>query len=307
MDRRAPLDTDLERVLDGLPDVPDWHALSVESAWELEDELFGATRTTEVAYTRDIEVEGPHGPVPMRAVRPTVDGTLPTVVVYHGGLWALGSLDSIEDICREIATRTPAVVLAVDYRLAPEHPFPTGLDDCIAAYAWARENAVAFGGDRTRVSVAGTSAGANLATGVARFCRDGEIPTPDRQTLLYPMVDDDFSRDSYAENESGPLLSREAVERSWERYLRSSVDRANPYVAPLRGDQAGLPTTTVVTAGHDPLRDEGIAYAEAMADEGVDVTHHHRPSMCHGFLSLTGEVKAAAESMDTVTEAFRES
>ncbi|PSP38017.1 alpha/beta hydrolase [Halobacteriales archaeon QH_7_65_31] len=285
---------------------PPPHALSVESARELEDELFGATRTTEVAYTRDIEIEGPHGPVPMRAVRPTVDGTLPMVVVYHGGLWALGSLDSIEDSCREIATRTPAVVLAVDYRLAPEHPFPTGLDDCIAAYAWARENAVAFGGDRTRVSVAGTSAGANLATGVARFCRDGEIPTPDRQTLLYPMVDDDFSRDSYAENESGPLLSRDAVERFWERYLRSSVDRANPYVAPLRGDQAGLPTTTVVTAGHDPLRDEGIAYAEAMADEGVDVTHHHRPSMCHGFLSLTGEVKVADESMDAVIGGFRE-
>lgn len=299
-----PLDGDLATIVDAFAatGVPDWHTLSVESARELEDDVFAPDRETAVRYTRDIEIDGPHGSVPVRAVRPAVGGELPTVVFYHGGLWALGSLDSVEDICREIAVRTPAVVLAVDYRLVPEHPFPAGLDDCIAAYAWARDNADAFGGDRTRVSVAGTSAGANLATGVARFCRDGDIPTPDRQTLLYPMVDDDRTRESYTENESGPLLSRGAIEHFWGEYLRSPVDRANPYVAPLRGDQSELPATTVVTAGHDPLRDEGIAYAETLEAAGVETEHRHYPSMCHGFLSLTDGVGVADEAMDTVAD-----
>ncbi|MDZ7745221.1 MAG: alpha/beta hydrolase [Halobacteriales archaeon] len=299
-----PLNSDLATIVDRFEatGIPDWHTLSVESARELEDDVFAPERKTEVRYTRDIEIDGPHGTVPIRAVRPAVSGELPTIVFYHGGLWALGSLDSVEDICRELAVRTPAVVLAVDYRLAPEHPFPAGLDDSIAAYAWARDNADAFGGDRTRVSVAGTSAGANLATGVARFCRDGDIPMPDRQTLLYPMVDDDRTRDSYVENASGPLLSRDAIKHFWEVYLRSPVDRENPYVAPLRGDQSGLPTTTVVTAGHDPLRDEGVAYVTAMEEFGVEVTHRHYPSMCHGFLSLTDGVAVADEAMDAVAD-----
>ncbi|MFC7234717.1 alpha/beta hydrolase [Halosegnis marinus] len=298
-DRPDTLDPDLAAVVEAFEasGVPEWHTLDIESARRLEDDLFGADRTTPVAYTRDVAVEGPNGPVSVRAVRPEAAGELPVVVFYHGGLWALGTLDSVEDICRELADRVPAVVLAADYRLAPEHPFPAGLDDCVAAYEWAREHADAFGGDTDRVSVAGTSAGGNLAAGVARRCRDGGLPAPERQALLYPMVDDDFDRPSYRENADGPLLTRDAVEHFWGEYVRSPVDRANPYVAPLRGDASGLAPATVVTAGFDPLRDEGTAYAEALAGAGVAVDHRHYPSMCHGFLSLTDEVAVADGAM----------
>jgi acetyl esterase len=293
---REPLDPELADVVAALEatGVPEWHTLSVESARRLEDDLFGADRTTDVAYTRDVAVEGPRGEVSVRAIRPEAAGTLPTVVFYHGGLWALGTLDSVEDICRALADRVPAVVLAVDYRLAPERPFPAGLDDCVAAYAWARRNADTFGGDQERVSVAGTSAGGNLATGVARYCRDHDLSPPERQTLVYPMIDDDFDRSSYRENADGPLLTPAAVEHFWGEYVRSPVDRSNPYVAPLRGDQAGLAPATVVTAGHDPLRDEGIAYAEALDDAGVPVRHHHYPSACHGFCSTDAGVGVSA-------------
>jgi acetyl esterase len=297
MDGSDALDPELARQVAAVEGVPEWHTLSVESARRLEDDLFGADRTTPVAYTRDIAVDGPNGPIPVRAVRPEAAGELPTVVFYHGGLWALGTLDSVEDVCRDLAARVPAVVLAVDYRLAPDHPFPQGLDDCVAAYAWAREHADAFGGDPDRVHVAGTSAGGNLAAGVARYCRDIAHEPPDRQVLLYPMVDDDFTRESYREHGDGPLLTRAAVEHFWGEYVRSPVDRANPYVAPLRGAQSDLPQATVLTAGHDPLRDEGTAYANALADAGVAVDHRHYPSLCHGFLSFTDEVAVADRAM----------
>ena len=294
----ADLDPEVARVVDALSGVPEWHSVSVESARRLETDLFGADRTTTVAYTRDIAIDGPDGnEIPIRVVRPEVEGPLPTVVFYHGGLWALGTLDSAEDICRALADRTPALVVAVDYRLAPEHPFPAGLDDCVAAYAWARAHADAFGGDG-RVSVVGTSAGGNLAAGVARYCRDHDLPAPDRQALLYPMIDDEFDRESYREHGDGPLLTRGAVEHFWGEYVRSPVDRANPYVAPLRGEQDGLAPALVVTAGHDPLRDEGIAYAERLTAAGVDCEHRHYPSMCHGFLSLTGDSAVADGAMD---------
>lgn len=293
---REPLHPELSDLVAKLEatGVPEWHTVSVESARRLEDDLFGASRATEVAYTRDIAIEGRRGEIPIRAVRPDAEGTLPTVVFYHGGLWALGTLDSVEDICRALADRVPAVVLAVDYRLAPEHPFPAGLDDCIDAYAWAREHADAFGGDTERVSVAGTSAGGNLATGVSRYCRDHDLAAPTRQALVYPMVDDEFDRPSYHENADGPLLTPAAVEQFWERYVQSPVDRANPYVAPLRGEQAGLAPATVVTAGHDPLRDEGIAYADALEGDGVPVQHRHYPAACHGFCSTDTELAASA-------------
>ncbi|WP_231183294.1 alpha/beta hydrolase [Haladaptatus sp. DYF46] len=285
--------------------VPPWHALSVESARRVEDEVFTAENRAAVEFVRDLSVPGPRGEIPIRVYRPDVQDA-PVVVFYHGGGWTLGTLDSIDGVCRELANRADCVVVSVDYRLAPEHPFPAGVDDAVAALEWVAENAATFGGDPSRLGVAGTSAGGNLAAVTALYARDFDGPELSHQSLLYPVTDHAFDTESYEENGDGPLLSRADMEWFWNHYLRSPVDGENPFASPLRArDLADLPPATVVTCGHDPLRDEGIAYAERLANADVAVEHDHYPGMAHGFLSLTGDVTTADDAMDAVAESLR--
>ncbi|MFH5798678.1 alpha/beta hydrolase [Haladaptatus sp. CMAA 1911] len=285
--------------------VPPWHALSVESARRVEDEVFTADDRASVEFVRDLSIPGPRGEIPIRVYRPDVQDA-PVVVFYHGGGWTLGTLDSIDGVCRELANRTDCVVVSVDYRLAPEHPFPAGVDDAVAALEWVAENAATFGGDLERLGVAGTSAGGNLAAVTALYARDFDGPELSHQGLLYPITDHAFDTESYEENGDGPLLSRADMEWFWNHYLRSPIDGENPFASPLRArDLSDLPPATVVTCGHDPLRDEGIAYAERLADADVAVEHDHYPGMAHGFLSLTGDVTTADDAMDAVAESLR--
>ncbi|GKZ13334.1 alpha/beta hydrolase [Haladaptatus sp. T7] len=284
--------------------VPPWHALSVESARRVEDDVFTADDRAQVAFVRNLSIPGPRGKIPIRVYRPDVRDA-PVVVFYHGGGWTLGTLDSIDGVCRELANRAECVVVSVDYRLAPEHPFPAGVDDAVAALEWAADHAETFGGDPTRLGVAGTSAGGNLAAVTALYARDFGGPTLSHQSLLYPITNHAFDTDSYEENGDGPLLTRADMEWFWSHYLRSPVDGRNPFASPLRArDLSDLPPATVVTCGHDPLRDEGIAYADRLADAGVSVAHDHYPGMAHGFLSLTGDVTTADEAMDAVASSL---
>lgn len=288
--------------------VPPWHSLSVESARTVEDEAFAATDPPAVERVREFAAPGPRGPITLRTYHPEPSETRGVLVFYHGGGWTLGTLDSADGICRRLADRSGRLVVSVDYRLAPEHPFPEPLDDAVAAYEWTREHAGSLGGDEGDVVVGGTSAGGNLAAAVAlRAAADGEgmdpVPTPTGQLLLYPILAQTFDTDSYEENADGPLLSR--ADMAWFRghYLRSQVDRYSPFAAPALADDellAATPPACVVTGGFDPLRDEGTRYAARLRDLGVGVVHQHYPAMVHGFLSLAAEVDAADEAFDRV-------
>lgn len=307
------LDPDLRAVVDDIEDrgVPPWHALSVEGARRLEDELFGGDADLPVASTLDLAIDGPADPtgtaddLPLRVYRP--DGTpAPTLLFLHGGGWCLGTLDSADDLARRLCRRVGAVVVSVDYRLAPEHPFPAAVDDAVRALEWTREHAGRLGGNGV-VGVAGSSAGGNLAAAASLAAPDGEVPAV--QTLLYPIADRDFATGSYEANADGPLLTRPDMRRFWDEYLRSDLDAANPHAAPLRArdaDLADAAPAVVVTAGHDPLRDDGAAYAARLRGAGVDATRLDYAGMCHGFLSLADEVPAADAAFDELAAATRE-
>jgi acetyl esterase len=289
--------------------LPEWHALSIESARRLEDELFSPEDPPPVDHVREFGIDGPSGDgetsatLPLRTYRHEVDPPAPVCLFFHGGGWVMGTLDSADDLAREIARRSGCLVVSVDYRLAPEHPFPAAVDDARAALSWLAENAASIGGDPERIAVAGSSAGGTIAAALARWSRREGVPSLTHQLLLYPIVDPAAE----ATAPEGPLLSRTDVDWFWDEYLRSPVDRENPYAAPAAAaDLEGLPPATVLTAGFDPLGEEGSTYAERLDAAGVPVEHHHYPSLSHGFLSLAGRVDAAADAMEAATDRLDE-
>jgi acetyl esterase len=307
----TPLDPALAEVVEAFADeaVPPWSSLGVESARRLEAELFSAGSGPEMALVREFAVPGAGGEVPLRLYRsPNVERPAPALVFAHGGGWTLGTLDSADDICRELAARVGCVVVSVDYRLAPEHPFPAPLEDVRSAAAWVREHADSFGVDASRVGLAGTSAGGNLAAATALYtATEGADPFA-CQVLLYPITDCAFDTPSYRSHADGPLLTREDMRWFWTQYRRSPADAYHPLASVLRASESMLDCGTpavVATGGHDPLRDEGRAYAERL-DEHVDVAAHDFPGLAHGFCSLTDDVPAADDAFDAVAASVRE-
>jgi acetyl esterase len=300
----ADLDPEVAAAVESIAEegYPLWAPLSVESARAVEDELFSAGSGPETPRVREFGIDGPGGDLPVRTYRPTeatrADGRPPTTVFYHGGGFALGTLDSADDLCRELAHRTGSLVCSVDYRRAPEHPFPAAVADAVAALQWASEHAAAVGGDPERPIVAGTSAGGNLAAATALWARENG-PELGGQALLYPMLD---PPDADATGEA-PLLSVADVRWFWDLYLRSPLDRYNPLAVPARADPAGVAPAVVVTAG-DVLREEGRAYADRLDRAGVAVEALDYPGMAHGFCSLTDDASAADAAMDDVAAAI---
>ena len=212
----------------------------------------------------------------------------PLTVYFHGGGWVIGTLDTHDGTCRALANASKAAVLSVDYRLAPEHPFPVPLNDCYDATLWAAANAASLGVDGTKLAVAGDSAGGNLAAAVALMVRDRGGPTLAHQLLIYPVTDADFERPSYGANGGGEYyLSTIGMQWFWRHY----VGDVDPRSLPLAGvihypSHIGLPSATVITAEYDPLRDEGDAYAAKLSAAGVEVDAMCAPGMIHGFFSL---------------------
>ncbi len=213
-------------------------------------------------------------------------GALPVTMWFHGGGWVVGNVETNDATCRALANESGSIVVSVDYRLAPEHRFPIPFDDCYAATCWAAESAASFGGDPSRLAVAGGSAGGNLAAAVALRARDEGGPKLAQQTLVYPVTDRDFERPSYVANGDGYGLDLDTMVYFWDCYLSSEADALNPYVTPmLAEDLSGLPPAYVLTAEYDPLRDEGEEYAERLRAAGVPTTATRYDGMIHGFFN----------------------
>lgn len=261
---------------------------------------------TAIAETQNFAIEGPDEPIPVRAHLPGDDGPYPVVVYYHGGGFYWGSIETHDNVCRAVCERSESLVLSVDYRLAPENPFPSALHDAYAALEWAASCTGALSGDPHRLAVMGDSAGGTLAAGVSLLARDKPAsPEIDRQVLIYPTLDPGQRSEypSHREND-WPYVSPTPdgqVSPIKRYYLSEEVHRGNIYSAPLlANDLSGLPPATILTAGFDTLRDEGFEYAKRLQDAGVETRLENYPAMNHGFVNLLGLVDRAHDSIDVI-------
>jgi acetyl esterase len=312
--------------LDGQELAPDIQMLLALARWQGEASLVEG-RTVEQAREENREgarvVSGP--PRPMARVEgmaiPGPGGAMqarlyvalgapqppqPLLVYYHGGGWVVGDLDTHDGLCRFLAEYSGCRVLSVDYRLAPEHPFPAPVEDAVAAFSWAHENAAELGADPDRIAVGGDSAGGNLSTALCLQLRDSGGPLPAMQLLLYPVTDvvgGQRSRDTFGE---GFLLTRDDMEWFESHYIPDGIDDDEPRASMMRAeDVSGLPAAYVVTAGFDPLRDEGELYAARMREAGAQVVLQRHAGLIHGFANLTPICPSARTAMLEVAGALR--
>ncbi len=255
-----------------------------------------------VAATRDLRFGG----VPVRLYEGIGATPGPCLLYFHGGGWVLGDLDSHDAVCRRLANGGACRVVAVDYRLAPEHPFPAAVEDAEAAYAGLIEAADAMGVDPANIAVGGDSAGANLAAVLTLSARTKAWPPPCFQLLFYPVVDLAQERPSYMRNVDGLPLTADSMRWFAMQYL-SGADPADWRISPIAADLAGLPPAFLLTAGYDPLCDEGFAYAKALDAAGVLTTHLHMPNQIHGFLTMGRVIRAANAALDTAGSVLRQS
>jgi len=254
---------------------------------------------------REVSLQAPVGAIAARLYRPPgLASNAPALVFFHGGGFVLGSLDSHDAPCRWLALNAGCVIISVDYRLAPEHRFPAGLEDAIAAFRTVATRAAEFGIDSARIAVGGDSAGGNLATVIAQQIR-GEAIVPCFQLLFYPTTDATLSSASINTFASGFLLERASMEYFVNTYLPPTQDRHDPRCSPLFGELGGLPPALVITAGFDPLRDEGETYAAQMKAAGVRVEVRRYDSLIHGFINMIGGVDAAALAMHDAAAVLR--
>jgi acetyl esterase/lipase len=291
---------------------PAYNTLSPKDARQLFRETRpGSTPTpAEIGVVRDLTADGPGGPIPLRAYRPAgvAPGTaLPVLVYYHGGGWVIGDLDTHDVQCRQITAEAGIMVIAVDYRLAPEHKFPAAVDDAWAATRWVVAHASELGVDARRVAVAGDSAGGNLAAVVALMARDAGGPAIALQVLIYPVTDVGAESKSYGDFAEGYMLTRDGMRWFTNHYLKSPSEAQDWRVSPLRAASlAGLPPALVITAGFDPLRDEGAAYAGRLTDAGVQVDYINYGGMIHGFMPMGKLISTGNRAISHVAASLRQ-
>jgi len=290
----------------GLPPLAEQGAAAARQAVQLRAPSL-AGEMEPVARVEDLTIPGPAGPIPARLYAPRASAPLPVLAFFHGGGWVTGDLDTHDSPCRGLANRASCLVVAVDFRCAPEHRFPAALEDCWAAVEWLGREAGRLGGDPGRLAVGGDSAGGNLAAAVAMRARDRGGPPIAAQLLVYPVLDFDLDTPSYLAKAAGFGLTRDAMRWYWEQYLGEDGDGLVPEASPLRaGDLAGLPPALIITCEHDPLHDEGEAYAGRLAAAGGQVEHIDEPGMIHGYFRMAGVIGRARKSWDDCGRFLRE-
>ncbi len=279
-------------------DRPGWHEMSPSEARVLFDEMKGIFgRGPELHSVEDRKNDLG---VPVRVYRPNDARDLPVVVYFHGGGWVLGNIESHDAVCRNIAKSADAVVVSVEYRLAPEHKYPAAFDDAFSATQWVADHASDLGVDASRLVVAGDSAGGNLAAAVALKARDTGGPAIAKQVLIYPVIEPDFMTDSYLSCAEGHGLTRTTMQWFWDQYISGEDDRR--YACLANANVENLPPAFVLTAEYDVLCDEGEKYAARMKAAGVDTTIKRYPGMLHGFVHFCGYFDDAKTAFDDIAK-----
>ena len=291
---------------------PPYHQLSPKDARQLFRETRPASTPTppEIGVVSNMLAEGPDGPIPLRVYRPrgvAADAPLPGLVFFHGGGWVIGDLDTHDVLCRQLTAEAGITVVAVDYRLAPEAKFPAAADDAWAATRWVVAHADRLGIDARRLAVGGDSAGGNLAAVVSLLARDASAPAIAFQTLLYPVTDVGIEWPSYREFAEGYLLTSQSMRWFIGHYLAAEKEAVDWRVSPLRAPSLrGLPPAVIVTAGFDPLRDEGEAYARALRDAGVRVDYVCYGGMIHGFVPMGRLIDTGNRAVSHIAASLRQ-
>jgi acetyl esterase len=304
-----PLDPQAKALIDATAGLPPTETLTPEEARAGHRERAKLTsgEPQTIQQIRDATIAGPAGAIPLRIYVPDGTPPMPGLVYFHGGGWVTGDLDTHDVLCRALANGAGCVVVAVHYRLAPEHKFPAAIDDAVAATRWVVEHAAEIGVDPNRIAVGGDSAGGNLAAATALVVRHEGGPQLVYQLLIYPVIDYNFDTSSYLENAEGYRLTRAGMQYYWAHYLRDPSHATDDRAAPLRSDShADLPAALVITAEYDPLRDEGRAYADRLRDAGVPVIYREYPGMIHGFVSQAGVLDAGRRAIGEICESLRE-
>jgi acetyl esterase len=288
---------------------PDISRMSAAEARAAMHPLFAAVAAKDVAIgkTEMVAIPGSAGAIPARVYTPVAAGaTLPAVLFFHGGGFVLGDLDTYDGLCRTLANESGTRLISVDYRLAPEHPFPAAVDDCLAALKWTEANASALGIDANAIAVAGDSAGGNLAAVTALSAKNSG-PKLAFQLLIYPALSMTHETQSMRDFGEGYFLDRAAMTWFGRHYVPRGADIHEPRMAPLEApDLSGLAPAYIVTAGFDPLRDEGAGYAERLKAVGVAATHVDYPTMLHGFMSMQAIVPLANEAIGAAAHAMKD-
>jgi len=280
--------------------------MSPDDARSLSAVMGAMDNPPEVAAVEDRVIAGPAGDVPVRIYTPDAPAPRPVVAFFHGGGFVICSVETHDGLARRLANALGAVVVSVEYRLAPEARCPAAAEDCYAATQWAHEHAAELGADPGRLMVAGDSAGGNLAAVVSLMAREQGGPPITSQLLVYPVIDAACDAPSYTENAEGYFLEATGMRWFWDHYLGPDGDGAHPHASPIRADDlSGLPPAVVITAEFDPLRDEGEAYAEALQAAGVPVVARRYDGMIHGFVSMPMLFPEADDAVARIADAVQ--